>query len=147
VLCVGFLAVDVGVPRDEGLQRDAWRSVARELGPPSRTRLIALTPGWQVKPLSFYSPWVAPLPPGQRVTEVDTIGYDGYLPGNPGGSRAAAPGPPFRERRRVTVQRMTIVRYVAPRPALVTAAQLTGQGGDNGTLVFVQPGTTPVRAR
>lgn len=135
-----FVVVDVRVPGDEGLHRDDWRGIARAMGPASETRIVALTPGWHVKPFSFYSPNVQPLLTGQRVSEVTTITYDGYVPGTPGGVRAPVPGPPFREASRQTVQRFTLVRYTADRPVTVTSEALAGQAGVNGTLAFVQPG-------
>ena len=131
ILCVAWV-VSVGlVPNTSGMQRDDWRAVAAEM--PSGGGVLQVVPGWDVKPLSVYTPVGPPLIVPARVSEVAVITYDGYLPG--GDAVAAPPGPPFREAGRTTVQRMTITRYAAPRPEPVAPPRIPGA---NGPLSFLR---------
>jgi len=109
------------------LQRDDWRSVAREIGPPrGRPRAIVV---WEQgdEPLAFYvgrgerqvkwKQWrLGPIP----VAEVDVVS------GRPPPSRLRALPPSFRQVRRVTLGRMTVVRYRAARPRRLRWGQLIG---------------------
>jgi 4-amino-4-deoxy-L-arabinose transferase-like glycosyltransferase len=99
------------------LQRDDWRSVADEIGPPRAPRVILV---WEQgdEPLAFYIgagelrvKWKlwrhAPIP----VSEVDVV--SGRPP--PPGARSALPRD-FHQVRRATLGRMTLIRYRASRP-------------------------------
>jgi mannosyltransferase len=102
------------------LQRDDWRSVARQIGPPRGPRAILV---WEQgdEPLAFYidagevrvkwKRWrLAP----RAVSEVDVV--SGRPP--PPGARSALP-PIFRQVERATLGRMTLIRYRASRPRRV----------------------------
>jgi 4-amino-4-deoxy-L-arabinose transferase-like glycosyltransferase len=111
-----FLAFCVYADLRVPLQRDDWRSVAQEIGPPRGPRAILV---WEQgdEPLAFYidagerrvkwKEWrLAPVP----VAEVDVV--SGRPP--PPGARSALP-PAFRRVEEVGLGRMTLVRYRARR--------------------------------
>jgi 4-amino-4-deoxy-L-arabinose transferase-like glycosyltransferase len=107
------------------LQREDWRGVATEIGPPrGRPRAIVV---WEQggEPLSFYigrgerqvkwKQWRhGPVP----VAEVDVVS------GRPPPPLHRALPPSFRQVQRVALGRMTLVRYQAPRPLAVQWGQL-----------------------
>jgi mannosyltransferase len=109
------------------LQREDWRSVASAIGPPQRPRAILV---WEQgdEPLSFYllaaqrrvkwKEWRhGPIP----VREVDVV--SGRPP--PPGERGALPAG-FRRVQRVTLGRMTLIRYWAERPRRIGWGGLIG---------------------
>ncbi len=109
------------------LQRDDWRTVSNEIGPPRGPRAILV---WEQgdEPLAFYigageirvkwKQWRrAPIP----VSEVDVVSG---RPPSPG-ARTTLP-PSFRQVQRVTLGRMTLIRYRAKRPRRLGWGRLTG---------------------
>lgn len=109
------------------LQRDDWRTVASAIGPARIPRAILV---WEQgdEPLSFYvagtqtrAKWKewrhAPVP----VREVDVV--SGRPP--PAGERGALP-PAFRRVQKLTLGRMTLVRYRAARRRLLLWRRLIG---------------------
>jgi mannosyltransferase len=125
------------------LQRDDWRTVAREIGPPrgrSRAIVVWLEGG---EPLSFYIPhdqrevqrkhWrVAPI----AVTEVAVVS------GRPPPRHHRDLPPVFHQVQEVTLGRMTLVRYRAPRPMHLRRDQLSNNftGYGNNVVLFDGPG-------
>jgi Predicted membrane protein len=121
------------------LQREDWRSVAREIGPPrGRPRAILV---WEEggEPLAFYldrgerqvkwKRWrLGPIP----VAEVDVVS------GRPPPNRQQVLPRSFRQVERVTLGRMTLVRYRSPRPRRLHWGRLTGSFtgyGNNAVLL------------
>jgi hypothetical protein len=76
------------------------------------------------------------MPTTERVREVDLIVFS-----RPGWGRDAPPQPPppgpFRVVERRKLQRMTLVRFRAPRPSAVAPAALTTRG-ENHSGVFLE---------
>lgn len=122
--CLLFLVIDVEVPSSPGLQRDDWRGVAQALGPPSQNRIIVLAPYWQHLSLATYRPRLRVMPPTERVSEIDTITYNGFVPFN-SPVRTITPGLPFRQVETQTIHAFTIDRYQATRPILEPRSSLT----------------------
>jgi 4-amino-4-deoxy-L-arabinose transferase-like glycosyltransferase len=133
-----LLAFSVYADFRPALQRDDWRSVAEEIGPPRGPRAIL---AWEQgdEPLAFYlgageervkrKEWLqAPVP----VSEVDVV--------------SGRPPPPdhrtlprdFRQVQRVALGRMTLIRYRASRPWAMhwgrLARNFTGYG-NNAVLI------------
>lgn len=121
------------------LQREDWRSVARQIGPPRGPRAILV---WEQgdEPLAFYigatearvksKQWRrAPIP----VSEVDVV--SGRPP--PPGAHSALPSA-FRRTERLDIGRMTLIRYRASRPQRLGWGSLVGNFtgyGNNAVLV------------
>ena len=142
-LVLYWLAFGVYADFRPALQREDWRTMAREIGPPrGRPRAILC---WEEggEPLAFY------LDAGERqvkwkqwrrgpvaVAEVDVV--SGRPP--PPGAGAAALLPPGQ---RMTSGRMTLVRYRAGRPLRLRWGQLTGSftGYANNVVLLDGPGT------
>ncbi len=109
------------------LQRDDWRAVANEIGPPRGPRAILV---WEQgdEPLAFYigagetrvkwKQWRhAPIP----VAEVDVVSG---RPPSPGTRTTLSPS--FRQVQRVTLGRMTLIRYRAKRPQSLDWGRISG---------------------
>jgi mannosyltransferase len=109
------------------LQREDWRTAASAIGPPHGPRAILV---WEQgdEPLALYlgagerrlkwREWRrAPIP----VAEVDVV--SGRPP--PAGARSALP-PGFRRVQRLSLGRMTLIRYRAPRPRRLGWGQIVG---------------------
>ncbi|MFN8163520.1 MAG: glycosyltransferase family 39 protein [Solirubrobacterales bacterium] len=124
-LVVYLLAFCVYADFRPALQREDWRSVAEQIGPPrGRPRaIVAYDQGGE--PLSFYigrgerqvkwKQWrLGPVP----VAEVDVVS------GRPPPHRQRVLPAAFRQVERVTVGRMTLVHYRAPRPLPLRWGQL-----------------------
>jgi 4-amino-4-deoxy-L-arabinose transferase-like glycosyltransferase len=124
------------------LQRDDWRSVARRIGPPRGPRAIL---AWEQgdEPLAFYldggevrAKWkqwrVAP----RAVSEVAVV--SGRPP--PPGARDALP-PSFRRVERVTLGRMTLIRYRSARPRRLGWGRIAGNftGYSNNAVLLDRP--------
>jgi mannosyltransferase len=138
VLGALFLRYDYKLATTDRLQRDDWRSVARELGPPQRGRLVVVAPGWQSVPLRVYLPGLRWAGHSHSVAEVDIVVFS-----RPGWNRDAPPqpppGPPFELVGRRLLERTTISRFRAPRAVPVRPRALATPGGD-GSWVFVEGG-------
>jgi hypothetical protein len=132
-ICLVYAFVDFEVPRHQELQRDDWRALAAELPPPSRGRVIEVSPYWQAAALRLYKPGMQPLRDPRAVTEVATITYDGTVPFN-APVAVRPPARPFVEQARRTVQRMTLTVYRAPGPRVVTTAAFVGTGPNRSGL-------------
>ena len=135
-LCSYWLAFDIYVTQTPNLQRPDYRGVAGALGPARMPRAIV---SWRLAgdPLRWYlgdgaMRWYGG---GERVREVDLVGKRVV------GEFAANLPPVFRPAGIVRMDRLTIARYVAPRPVLLWKHQLdalrTGYGTD--TIVLDGP--------
>jgi uncharacterized membrane protein len=137
-VCAALAAFSTHLAATDRVQRDNWRGVAEELGPAAEDRVLVVTPGWQSKPLRLYERRVEPLRTSVRVREVDTVVYRGTLPRD-GAAQPVEPPPPFRRESSVTVHRMTVTRYLAPRPVELPATLLRTPG-PNGAGPWLQRG-------
>jgi mannosyltransferase len=135
-LCSYWLAFDVYVTQTPNLQRPDYRGVARALGPARVPRAIV---SWRLAgaPLRGYLGagalrWVGG---GERVREVDLVGKRTVA------EHAANLPAVFRPAGVVRMGRLTIARYLAPRPVLLWKQELdalrTGYGND--TIVLDGP--------
>jgi hypothetical protein len=118
-LCSYWLAFDVYVTQTPNLQRPDYRGVASALGPARKPRAIV---SWRLggDPLRWYLDdgamrWFGG---DERVREVDLVGKRVVAEG-----RAKLP-PQFRPAGIMRMGRLTIARYVAPRPVLLWKHQL-----------------------
>ncbi len=118
-LCTYWLAFDVYVTRTPNLQRPDIRAVASALGPARVPRAIV---GWRLAgdPLRWYLGdgalrWFGG---GERVSEVDLVGKRVVA------ERNANLPPVFRPAGVVRMNRLTIARYVSPRPVLLWKHEL-----------------------
>ncbi|MGH2939197.1 MAG: glycosyltransferase family 39 protein [Solirubrobacterales bacterium] len=118
-LCSYWLAFDVYVTRTPNLQRPDIRAVASALGPARVPRAIV---GWRLAgdPLRWYLGdgalrWFGG---GERVREVDLVGKRVVAEHN-----ANLP-PVFRPVGVVRMDRLTIARYISPRPVLLWKHEL-----------------------
>jgi hypothetical protein len=68
------VAVDVQVTRDPDLQRQNWRALVHDLGPPGQTRAIVAAPAYFITPLQVYGQRLSPARPGARVAELILLG-------------------------------------------------------------------------
>ncbi len=132
-LCAYWLAFDVYVTQTPNLQRPDFRGAATALGSPRVPRAIV---SWRLAgdPLRWYLDdgalhWFGG---SERVSEVDLVGKSSVVD-----SRAALPAE-FRRVGTTHLGRLTIARYVAPRPVLLRLNQLdslnTGYIADNVVL-------------
>ena len=126
------------------MQRDDWRSVAQRIGPPLGPRAILV---WEQgdEPLAFYLggdetrvKWKQWRRAPRAVSEVDVV--SGRPP--PPGARGALP-PSFRRVQRVTLGRMTLIRYRAARPRRLGWGRLVGNftGYSNNAVLLDRPGS------
>ncbi len=118
VLAVGWLALDVAVALDPGLQRNDFRGAAQALGPRDGPRAIVVPRGGSV-PLEVYRPGVVGLASSAPVKEVVLlapiarrrfVGADEPIPTTP-----QPPLPGFRLAQRTDADSYVLIRYVAPR--------------------------------
>ncbi len=135
-ICSYWLAFDVYVTQTPNLQRPDYRGVASALGPPRVPRAIV---SWRLAgdPLRWYLDdgamrWFGG---GERVREVDLVGKRAVAEHTANLPRV------FRPAGIVRMDRLTIARYVAPRPVLLWKHELdalqTGYGID--TIVLDGP--------
>ncbi len=122
-----WLAFAVYADFRPALQREDWRSVAEQIGPPRGEPRAILVWAEGGEPLAFY------IDRGEReakwkrwrrhpVALAEVVVVSGRPP--PPAHRTLPP--PFRQAEEVTLGRMTVVRYRAPRPERLRWAQLTG---------------------
>jgi mannosyltransferase len=118
-LCSSWLAFDIYVTQTPNLQRPDYRGVASALGPARVPRAIV---SWRLAgdPLRWYlgdgaMRWFGG---GEKVREVDLVGKRVVA------ERAANLPPVFRPAGIVRMDRLTIARYVSPRPVLLWKRQL-----------------------
>jgi mannosyltransferase len=118
-LCSYWLAFDVYVTQTPNLQRPDYRAAAKALGPARVPRAIV---SWRLAgdPLRWYlgdgaMRWFGG---GERVREVDLVGKRTVAEG------AANLPPAFRPAGVVRMDRLTIARYVAPRPTMIWKHEL-----------------------
>jgi mannosyltransferase len=132
-LCSYWLAFDIYVTQTPNLQRLDFRKAATALGPPHAPRAIV---SWRLAgdPLRWYLEdgalhWYGG---GERVREVDVVGKRQVAEG-----RANLPAA-FRLAGIDRMGRLTIARYVAPRPMMLHLHELatlrTGYGATNVVL-------------
>ena len=124
------------------LQRDDWRSVAQRIGPPRGPRAILV---WEQgdEPLAFYLgggetrvKWKQWRHAPRAVSEVDVV--SGRPP--PPTARGALPSS-FRRVQRVTLGRMTLIRYRAAHPRRLGWGRLVGNftGYSNNAVLLDRP--------
>jgi len=124
------------------LQRDDWRSVAQRIGPPRGPRAILV---WEQgdEPLAFYLgggetrvKWKQWRRAPRAVSEVDVV--SGRPP--PPGAGSALPAS-FRRVQRVSLGRMTLIRYRAARPRRLGWGRLVGNftGYSNNAVLLDRP--------
>lgn len=138
------IAVNVLLAFSPQHQRDDWRGVAAALGRPRAGRVIVVAPSWQYVALATYRSRLAFMPPTATVNEIDTVTYDGFVPGFPpyySPTRTIIPGPPFRRVQTTIFQRFTVGRYLAPEPTRQLRQSLTDLS-TNGAVPFVEPGSS-----
>jgi 4-amino-4-deoxy-L-arabinose transferase-like glycosyltransferase len=136
ILCAYWLAFDIYVTQTPNLQRPDWRGAAGALGPARAPRAIV---SWRLAgdPLRWYLEdgalrWYGG---GEAVREVDVVGKRTVA------ARPANLPPAFRPAGVVRMDRLTIARYISPRPVLLWMHELdslkTGYGAD--TIVLDGP--------
>jgi 4-amino-4-deoxy-L-arabinose transferase-like glycosyltransferase len=125
-------------------QRDDWRGAERALGAPAGTRAL-VTPDTGLVPLQAYLPRLTALTGPAAVRELDVIDIPPQTPGNgktvPARLTGPLPVPPgFRLQRAVYTRTYSALRYVAPRPVVVTPGSLVGAHlGAGPSLALLQP--------
>jgi 4-amino-4-deoxy-L-arabinose transferase-like glycosyltransferase len=122
----GLAAVSVDVLLSPRLQRGDWRGLARVLRRPAgagvaRAERAITTVELGSAPLEYYLPGLRNLARGRRV-RVREIDETGYAPLRAGAGAAPARG--FRLVARVDVHGLVAYRFLAPRPELVSEAEL-----------------------
>jgi mannosyltransferase len=106
-LVVAWLAIDVAVALRPGLHREDWREVARQLRTEDhRSRVLAVMPARERRPLELYLGGLRPPPPGTRAAEIVLV----RSTRNPGDPAPRVAGGFVRAERRL-VQRLTVIRY------------------------------------
>ncbi|HEX8122955.1 MAG TPA: glycosyltransferase family 39 protein [Solirubrobacteraceae bacterium] len=136
-----FAYIDVRDVSEEGLQREDWREMSSMIGLPLEDRIIEMDPWWQLDPLRLHQPIMFDYGTPKRVRQVITFTYEGLVPyGEPRSTKA--PGPPFREVRRLNKQHWRIVFYESPRPVRIEPVDLTGVGRARAVPYF-QPSILP----
>jgi mannosyltransferase len=134
-LCLVWLAIWVGVLRDENYLRDDWQSAAQALTAPRQDRALVVTPGYAMPPLARY-------------------GHFGFEPTKPFSTRElvligvfdsrAAPqkgsgGLVLTSRRQI--QKIGIARYHSARPTVLRQAQFAPPGSPASTpRLYLEPG-------
>jgi mannosyltransferase len=118
-LCAYWLAFDIHVTQTPNLQRPDYRAAAKALGPPRVPRAIV---SWRLAgdPLRWYLDdgamrWYGG---GEKVREVDLVGKREVAEG------VANLPPVFRPAGVVRMDRLTIARYVSPRPVMLWKHEL-----------------------
>ncbi len=130
-----WLATDVRVALDRGLQRDDWRGAVAALGPVREPRAVVVTHGYEELALEGYMHEPSALPPaGAELSELDVVRL----------ARGSGEPPPLRfpgfalaARRRTTSYEL--LRFRAPGLARVTRATLAPVGPAPGVLVQTPP--------
>ncbi len=104
------------------LQRADWRFAPKALGRPPWARMIVLTPNFEADPFRIYVASARPLQ-GRRIVvrEVDLVGYR-----IPPGRHPPRVGMGFRMDDVVDHQKLSFVRYVAPRPVAIDPGRVHG---------------------
>jgi mannosyltransferase len=129
------------------LQREDWRRVAREIGPPRAARAIV---AWEQggEPLAFYldrgereAKWKRWRLGAAPVTEVDVVS------GRPPPPRHRALPPSFRQVQEMRLGRMTLVRYRAARPQGLRWGQLIRNFTGYANNAVLLDGLSPRAAR
>jgi hypothetical protein len=54
LLAAVYVAVNIGIFRDEGYHREDWRTLAEAIGPPNGDRVVLINPGYAHEPLTIY---------------------------------------------------------------------------------------------
>jgi mannosyltransferase len=156
-LCTVGMATVIAVAVDSGLQRPAWRSVARVLGSRPDRAIFAVN-GCQLLPLSLYLPELHFAPSGGvLVREIDVItvadqtswntvlSADWYATCRPQlrGVRVPTQLGPFREvGRPVRIDRFSIFVLRSPSPIRVTGTSFSALHA-RGDLMVTQPSRPP----
>ena len=138
LICGAFLYYDHAIATTKRLQRDDWRHIPRVLGRPNQPRAVVITPWWQEKPLSWYEPCLRKMPGPRVVGEVDSVVYlRSYSLVRI--TRQLQPGPPFRMIRRSPSWWVTVTRFRAPRPTVVSPSALLRSAPDPSAQVYFEP--------
>jgi hypothetical protein len=121
-LGVIFLALTISVNLTPSLQRADWRYSPTALGQPPWPRLIVITPNFEADPFRIYDP-SAQFSTVRRVAvrEIDLVGYRIPPRGHP-----PRLGHGFRLADRVDHQRLSFVRYIAPRTTSLDLRSIRG---------------------
>ena len=141
VLCAFWLAFDVYVTQTPNLQRPEYRGVAASLGPARVPRAIV---GWRLAgdPLRWYLAdgamrWFGG---GEAVREVDVVGKRVVA------ARTANLPPEFHLTEIVRMDRLTIARYLSPRPVFLRMHELMSLKTGFAADTVVLDGPPAVRA-
>lgn len=139
-ICSYWVAFDVYVTQTPNLQRPDYRAVASALGPARVPRAIV---GWRLggDPLRWYLDdgamrWFGG---AERVREVDLVGKRSVA------ERTANLPAVFRPAGVERLDRLTIARYVAPRPVLLSKRELDALRTGYATNTIVLDGPPAVR--
>lgn len=128
-LCAVSVAAVIGVATTSGYQRDDWRGVARQLGPPTRDRVIVVTPADGVVALHWYLPGAQTTGAPVTAAELDMVGVGERAAGQkPKPPRAPYPTPAgFTVVRTVEEPTFTAIVTQAPAPVLIDFAFAAAQ--------------------
>jgi hypothetical protein len=150
-LAMAWVAINIGMFRDEGYHREDWRGVLAPLDPPPPDRMVAVSPGYADHVLFYYRRSGPIIRLGQRVREVAVVGS--FAPDDPRFDVAQPPrrlpgAPSFRLLVSVRRRTLVILLYRAPRSERVGGHMVLPAGvgaGDAATRPLLQapPGDAP----
>jgi mannosyltransferase len=137
-LALVSLTLTVAVNLTPSLQRADWRFARKALGRPAWARVIVVTPNFEADPFRIYVPSARFLD-GRRIVvrEVDLVGYR-----IPPGRHPPRVGMGFRLEDVVDHQKLSFVRYVAPRPIAIGVRRVHGLTHESRTFLL-QAGLKP----
>jgi hypothetical protein len=127
VLCVLWLAIWVGVLRDDSFQRDDWQGAAKTLGAPQGVRALVINPGYARAPLARYGQSASQATTRPiRVRDMVVVGV-----------YSARVAPPtldgFRLVGRQQIQHIGIARYHSTRPRNLEQTEFAPPGSPAST--------------
>jgi len=134
-LAASLLTLTVTVDLTPKLQRADWAFSPTALKRPHWGRLIMVTPAFEGFPFQLYVPSAKGFF-GHRIAvrEVDVVEFR-----NPPGRQVPQLGRGFSRIDRVDHQKLSFIRYIAPRPEVITTKQVRPLAGESQAVLF-QPG-------